>query len=58
MDKRAILKQKIQAKKQERTKRDTLIKQKNKYEEKQQKDLAKEEKTIDIDGDMPSLEDY
>ena len=58
MDTRAILKQKIQAKKQERTKRDTLIKQKNKYEEKQQKDLAKEEKTIDIDGDMPSLEDY
>ena len=58
MDKRDILKQKIQAKKQERTKRDTLIKQKNKYEEKQQKDLAKEEKTIDIDGDMPSLEDY
>jgi len=58
MDKRAILKQKIHAKKQERTKRDTLIKQKNKYEEKQQKALVKEEKTIDIDGDMPSLEDY
>jgi hypothetical protein len=58
MDTRAILKQKIQAKKQERTKRDTLIKQKNKYEEKQQKDLAKEEKTIEIDEDMPSLEDY
>ena len=58
MDKRDILKQKIQAKKQERTKRDTLIKQKNKYEEKQQKALVKEEKIIDIDGDMPSLEDY
>ena len=57
MDKRAILKQKIQAKKQERTKRDTLIKQKNKYEEKQ-KEQTKEEKTIEIDGDMPSLEDY
>jgi hypothetical protein len=57
MDKREALKQKINEKKMQRTKRDVIIKKIDKHEENQVKKQLKEEKNLTIDTEMPPLEE-